>query len=336
MTRRHRLNVAIVGAGLMGRWHASCAATAGAVVAAVVDPDQHAAGRLAKTCAGAVVYSALEPCLAHSRIDVVHLCVPTGLHYALASIALSHDAHVLVEKPTTGSAAEAEELVALARARGVLINPVHQLPFQRGFRQLRRQEGTLGTPTRVAFVCSTAGGDGLAEADRAGLLLDILPHPLSLFYALFGARVFDTLALVAAIDGHELEIGGTLDDTRLSAVVSLRARPTELGVHYLGIQGSGHVDLFHGFYVGEAGRVSRRAKLTRPMRRGASLLGASGLNLLRRAARSQWAYPGLSELIHEFYDSIAAGQPAPIDSAELIGVSRVLDRLRGRTTEAAR
>lgn len=322
------LKIAIVGAGLMGRWHAYFAVKAGATIAAVVDPNTEAAKRLAQRFRGAATAPALESALREHPIDVVHICVPTSAHFPLAYAALSRQRHVLVEKPMTASAAETEELVSMARARGLLISPVHQFARQQGVRQLRREVERLGTPVRVTFTCCTAGGRDLGPAERSRLLVEILPHPLSLFYGLFGERVFERLEVVAATPGLEVEIGGTLDDARIGAAVSLRGRPTEVSLTYVGTEGSGYVDLFHGFYVGEAGRVSRRTKLTRPLARGAKLLLTSSLNLAGRTLRSEWAYPGLSDLIREFYGAIQRGQPPPIEEAETIGTARALDRLR--------
>lgn len=325
---RRPLNVAIVGAGLMGRWHAHAASRAGAPVVAVIDPNAEGASRLTKRCPGARAYPALETALEQCRIDVVHVCTPTRSHFPLASVALARGKHVLIEKPMTASAEETESLVAMARAGRLLIAPVHQFPFQRGFRQLRLDQARLGDAARVTFLCCTAGAAGLGAMDRRTALLEVLPHPLSLFHALFGDEVFDRLEVFAPMVEGGVEVGGVLRGARLNAAVSLDARPTQLGLAYLGTRSSGYVDLFHGSYFREDGHVSRRAKLTRPFVHGAKTLGASGRNLIRRTIEAEWAYPGLLELTRQFYRSIQSGAPPPIDEKEAIGTARALDRFR--------
>ncbi len=314
----------------MGRWHAHFASTAGAAVVAVIDPNAEGAARLAKRYRGAQIFPTLDGALDRCPIDVIHICTPTSSHFPLASSALAGGKHVLIEKPMTASADEAERLVSLAHAGGLLIAPVHQFPFQRGFRRLRLELDALGGAARVTFLCCTAGANGLGAEGRRTALLEVLPHPLSLFYALFGGQVFDRLQVLEPMIDGNVELGGTLDQVRISAAVSLDARPTQLGLSYLGTRASGYVDLFHGSFFREGGHVSRGAKVARPFVRGAKILGASGVNLVHRALRSEWAYPGLLELIRHFYSSIQRGQPSPIDAEEMIGTARALDRFRGR------
>ncbi len=328
MKSRQPLNVAVVGAGPMGRWHAHFASKAGGTVVAVIDPDTEAAQRLAKRLPKAAVFSALDAALDCCAIHAVHICTPTRSHFALASAALDRGTHVLVEKPMTATAAEAEQLVSTARARGLLMTPVHQFPFQRGFQQLRVERDRLGAAARVAFLCCTAGGRSLGAAERRALLVEILPHPLSLFYALFGDHVFDSLQVIDSAADGDVEVGGRFNQIRISATVSLEARPTQLGLSYLGTRGSGYVDLFHGFYVSEDGAASRGTKVARPLALGAKTVAAAGVNLIERAFASEWAYPGLLELTRRFYGSIRYGQPPPIEEAEVLGTARALDRFR--------
>lgn len=311
----------------MGRWHAHYAAAAGATIVAVVDRDPRRAGLLSKRFPAAASCASLEQALAGCEADVVHICVPTSAHGALAAAAIDRGAHVLAEKPMAATAQETQHLVSLARARGVLINPVHQFPFERGFRRLQGDRHRLGDAVRIDFRCCTAGAERLSAPAHRELMIEILPHPMSLFYGLFGERVFESLAVTAAGAG-DLEIGGSLGDTRLAIAISLRARPTELSLNYAGVSGSGHVDLFHGFYVGEDGRVSRGAKMTRPLVRGASVLTAAAANLAHRALRSEWAYPGLRELIAGFYAAVRTGTRPPIDDEEIVGTAVALDRFR--------
>src|SRR5919199_4073263 len=99
------LRVAIVGAGLMGRWHAYYAARAGARVAAVVDRDARAAGALSRRFPDATAFTNLEACLSQPHISVAHICTPTASHVPLATSALQAGVHVLLEKPVAATTA---------------------------------------------------------------------------------------------------------------------------------------------------------------------------------------------------------------------------------------
>ena len=63
-------------------------------------------------------YGDMDTLLADSSIDAVVIAVPDRFHLLLASAALKAGKHVLVEKPLAGNMAEAEELAALAKASG--------------------------------------------------------------------------------------------------------------------------------------------------------------------------------------------------------------------------
>ena len=60
-------------------------------------------------------------------VDAVSIATPVPSHYALAKEALEAGKHVFVEKPPAMRGEEMEELVALARARDLVLMPGHLL-----------------------------------------------------------------------------------------------------------------------------------------------------------------------------------------------------------------
>ena len=108
-------------------------------------------------------------------------------------------------------------------------------------------------------------------------------------------------------------------------LVSLSGRPTRNSLRIVGDKGSLHVDLYHGFSVLERGAVSRRHKALRPFARSLRTLGAAGANLIARTARWEPAYPGLRELVKEFYGAVEGARPAPISAEESLDVARARD-----------
>src|SRR6185437_11568054 len=67
---REELRVAIVGAGLMGRWHAQYATASGAEIAAIVDPDPAARATLGKKYGTAAQFADLEACFGADGVEV--------------------------------------------------------------------------------------------------------------------------------------------------------------------------------------------------------------------------------------------------------------------------
>ena len=74
-------------------------------------------------------YADVAELLADPQVDLVDLCVPNDEHARLAIRALEAGKHVLVEKPIALTTADADAMVAAARASGKLLMVAHVLPF---------------------------------------------------------------------------------------------------------------------------------------------------------------------------------------------------------------
>ena len=64
-----------------------------------------------------------------SKVELVAIATPVDSHYPLAKAALEAGKHVLVEKPMTADVAQAEELIALAAQKGLLLATDHVLVY---------------------------------------------------------------------------------------------------------------------------------------------------------------------------------------------------------------
>src|SRR4051794_32550554 len=79
-------------------------------------------------------------------LDAVVVATPVPTHYALAKQALEAGKHGFVEKPPAMRAAEMDELVELAAARGRVLMPGHLLLYHPGILKLKElvDSGELG------------------------------------------------------------------------------------------------------------------------------------------------------------------------------------------------
>jgi predicted dehydrogenase len=317
------LRAAIVGAGLMGRYHAEAAARAGGRVVAVVDPELATARRLAGDAVAAPSLDALDPRL---DVDVIHVCAPLGEHGRLAEQAIARGTHLIVEKPLTADAASTAAVLEAANERGSLVVPVHQFLFQPGVQRLVGARNRYGPLVRCVFEAATAGAEG-SGLDRDELVADILPHPLALF-ARFGAASLSELDwLVVRPAPGELRALADADTTTFEIVISTRGRPTRATLDVVGTEASAHADLYHGFATVEHGSGSGLRKIARPFALASATLGHAGANLTRRALARETAYPGLRELVRRTYEAIATGAPPPISEHETLEVARARDAL---------
>jgi len=322
------LQTAIVGAGLMGRWHARCAKKAGARIAAIIDVNSERAAALKRSFPGSRVFSSLEECLELVEVDVVHVCAQLEHHFSLAMTSLRSGKHVLLEKPAASTACETKELIDAAKRAGTKLCVTHQFPFQQSVRRLKQNLDALGEPVILDFSICSAGGEGLSEAKNKEILLGMLPHPVSLFYSLLGGLKRDASWKVIAFTGDDLVIMGVMDKTILEINISLRGRPTRNELIVTGSLGTAYVNLFHGYCFFEFGRVSRLGKIAQPFKHAASLFTTAGVNLLQRIARWEAAYPGLEELVSGFYDSITLGGDAPVREEEMMEAAEMTDWAR--------
>jgi predicted dehydrogenase len=320
------LRAAILGAGLMGRWHADAVARAGGVVSAIVDPERKRAGELRKQHGQARLAASLDEILQDGAADVVHVCTPLETHEALAGQALRAGLHALVEKPLAPVAKVTAKLLQLAESSGRLLCPVHQFLFQPGVLRVEAELRNIGPILHVDSVTCSAGAEaGAGEPEQ--IAADILPHPLSLMARLLAVRVAQADWQVQHPAAGEIRAMAKLGNTSLSILISMGGRPTANALRLIGARGTAHVDLFHGFAVLERGEVSRARKIAHPFAFAGGTLVSATTNLVARAVRGEPAYPGLRELVRRFYLAAQGKGEPPIRKEEILDVAEARDAL---------
>jgi predicted dehydrogenase len=121
------LRIAVVGVGHLGRHHARILSSLdGATLVAVVDSNRPRADEVAAHNGTRAVYDARHLL---GQVDAVSIAVPTELHRDIALPFLDAGIPVLVEKPMARSLAEADEMIALAGAKGVPLAVGHTERF---------------------------------------------------------------------------------------------------------------------------------------------------------------------------------------------------------------
>ena len=110
------LNLAVAGAGVIGRAHmAVIAQNPNCKLSAIVDPATPAQQLAAEQ--GVAWYDTLDELLAASRPDGVILATPNALHVSQALQCMAAGVPVLVEKPMAHTVADAQTLVQAAEAQ---------------------------------------------------------------------------------------------------------------------------------------------------------------------------------------------------------------------------
>ena len=74
-------------------------------------------------------YPSSQALLADPQVDAVCVCLPSGLHYSAAMACIGAGKHVIIEKPMTFTAGQAEEVIRKAEEFGVRITVISQLRY---------------------------------------------------------------------------------------------------------------------------------------------------------------------------------------------------------------
>ena len=123
------------------------------------------------------------------EVDAVTIAVPTPAHHAVASEALRRGKHVLVEKPLATTLDEADDLLALARANGAMIQTGHVERFNRAIR------AALPYVDAPRFIQSDRLAPFNPRGSDVAVVLDLMIHDLDLVRTLVGAHVDDIAAV---------------------------------------------------------------------------------------------------------------------------------------------
>jgi scyllo-inositol 2-dehydrogenase (NADP+) len=290
-----------------------------------------------------------EALLEDPGVELVVVAAPNDVHHRLAAAALRAGRHVVVDKPFVLTAAEADELIALAAAEGRLLSVFQNRRWDNDFLTVRRlvEAGPLGqVATYVSrfdrFRPAPKGGWREAAVPGSGILYDLGSHLIDQALQLFGlpatvtADVGVQRAGVAADDYVHLVLGYGRLRVLLHAGMLVRAPGPRLEVH--GDRGS---YVKYGLDPQEealrsGGRPGDPGWGTEPPDRSGTLtIEVGGLELQARVpsvpGRYQAYYAGMA-------DAVAGQGPVPVAAEDARATSMLIEcalasSRQGRTVE---
>jgi predicted dehydrogenase len=176
-----KLKCAVIGTGYLGKFHAEkYASLDDCELVAVVDINEEAAKSVAdKHSARALTdYQSLL-----GNVDAVSIVVPTSLHHAVSRDFLNAGAHVLVEKPMTVTVEEADELIAIANEKNVILQVGHLERFNPAVMGLEQMED------KPLFIESHRLSPFNPRANDVSVVLDLMIHDIDIILALVDSEV---------------------------------------------------------------------------------------------------------------------------------------------------
>jgi myo-inositol 2-dehydrogenase/D-chiro-inositol 1-dehydrogenase len=176
-------NVAVFGAGRIGRIHASnLAALSGVQLKYVFDPVPAAAADLAQKHGAAV--ASIEAVLADKTVDAVAICSSTDTHSDLITRAAAAGKHIFCEKPVDLSVARAIACGEAVQAAGVSCMIGFQRRFDPTFNDASRRlaAGEIGTPEMLVITSRDPGAPPVEYLKASGgIFRDMLIHDFDVF-----------------------------------------------------------------------------------------------------------------------------------------------------------
>ena len=346
MTSSTRLRSAVIGCGAIAHEHLGYLGSSPRVdLAAVCDASKATASFMSKRFGARAWFVDAASMLEEAKPEVVHVLTPPQTHATFVKMCLEAGAHVICEKPMTGTAEETEALLADARKQGKVLIESRNLLFNDVVIAIDRliEEGRLGQVHEVDVLLSldlTAGPFGDLNLTGPGVQLpggavhDFLPH-LAYLFLHFAGRLEKVDRVTGFLENRSgnVRVGfDHLDALIEAAEVRGRIRiasdisPPAFRLVVRGSERSVESDFYNPFVRVEGGaNIGKRAPLEQV---GSGLkLARAGVRNFFDKVRQHGPYHGMPRMLDAIYSALQAGEKPPITEADMIATARLVDRL---------
>lgn len=163
------IRVGVIGYGYAGRvFHCPLIAQVEGLHLSAIASRNSTRREEAKQTWNVRVYEQPEHLLADPEIELVVLATPHNTHHPLGMLALEAGKHLVIDKPFTITAAEADELIAEARRRQLLLSVFHNRRWDWDYLTVRQVigDGLLGEVWQVESCVGRYGYSSRWRAQR--------------------------------------------------------------------------------------------------------------------------------------------------------------------------
>ena len=219
-------NVAIFGAGRIGRIHAAnLAALPGVTLKYVCDPVGENAAQLAAQLGARVATP--EAVFADPDIDVIAVASPTDTHSDLIGRAAVARKHIFCEKPIDLSVARAEACAQAVKDAGIACMIGFQRRFDPTFNEARERlvRGEIGVPEMLVVTSRDPGAPPAQYLKGSGgIFRDMLIHDFDVFRWILDDEAVSVYATASVLTDPNVGEAGDADTT----AVTIRTRKGRL------------------------------------------------------------------------------------------------------------
>jgi len=190
-----KLRIGVVGTGYLGKFHAEKYTRMDDVdLVGIADINKSQAEKIAKQYS-VKAYTSHKDIL--DKVDAVSIVVPTPAHYKVSKDFLEHDVDVLIEKPMTTTLKEADKLIRLSEARGLIIQVGHLERFNPAVIALRDYV------KKPMFIESHRLSTYKERATDVSVVLDLMIHDIDIITNFVRSKIKSINAAgIPVISGH--------------------------------------------------------------------------------------------------------------------------------------
>ena len=205
-------NLAIIGYGGQGAWHANWAQKSDVVsLAGIYDIAEKRVNAAKEN--GIHTYASFEEALADPKVDIVLCATPNDVHKEIVIRALEAGKNVVCEKPVALSVSDFDDMVAAAKKAGKLFTVHQNRRFDVDFLAIRSliQSGEIGEPINIES--RIHGSRGIPSDWRChkpqggGMILDWGVHLIDQMLQLIPETVTNVYCETTNITTNEVDDG---------------------------------------------------------------------------------------------------------------------------------
>lgn len=182
-----KLRGAVVGVGYLGTFHAQKykALNEDIELVGVCDAYEPQAKKVAADL-GVKAFTKYQDLVGH--VDMVTIASSTAAHFEIAQFFLSQGIHVNVEKPITAKSKEAEELMAIAAKKNLILTVGHVERFNPGFQELKKH---IKKPLHIEMMRLASFKPRGADVS---VVHDLMIHDIDLMFAMAGNTEIESVS----------------------------------------------------------------------------------------------------------------------------------------------
>jgi len=194
---KEKIKIGVIGVGHLGSLHAKMYAEIDSADFVGVFDIEEQKRKEAASKYKVKVFASIEELL--NSADAVSIATVTTTHFKVAKQALNAGKHILIEKPITSTLSEADELIALAKQKNVLIQVGHIERFNPAIISLESYQ------LKPMFIESHRLAQFKPRGTDVAVVLDLMIHDIDIILSLVNSSV-------ARVDANGVAVVSDLPD----------------------------------------------------------------------------------------------------------------------------